>query len=485
MAISSELVQVLIQTIKDAGNFSLNRYEELTYRDYPFKASSQFIKSMVEIHYDLLKKLDELEQTQCNTPQELDKKWIKARRFCELFNRLHWLLEILEMGGREYVPTFIAQLIEERTKLLNPKAELIFLPDYRFNFFYKELITPLKATLKYAIPDVDTKLSFAEKMPIFWFPLAHRDNLLLNSLIGHEFGHFVNEEKSIVGLLIPKIVLDSTAVNQIVTERLKTNITAEKKEIKMDEYFRAETIELSTKTEAYTKIQAQLKELISDAVGFHIFGPAFLIAQFNYLASSATLESKPEGYPSVRTRLAFLMGLYEYMGYPGKIKQKRAVLDNKHKKIAEQYEEFVSNLKRMIDESSEASQDAEETLVDKSVDAVKKELWVEVGKALNGQGYTAEQFCNDVFKLMDAIDCIVPPVEIDFEKPANRISIINSGVLYALISIENFHKSFEDKSVKDRLSTRNKLHKLMMKAGELSIIQEKLQAKRGVPKNDQ
>ena len=78
------------------------------------------------------------EQTPCKTPQDIEKKWIKARRFCELFNRLHWLLEILEMGGRGYVPTFIAQLIEERTKLINPRADLIFLPDYQFNFFYKE-----------------------------------------------------------------------------------------------------------------------------------------------------------------------------------------------------------------------------------------------------------------------------------------------------------------------------------------------------------
>ena len=53
--------------------------------------------------------------------------------------------------------------------------------------------------------------------------------MLLNSLIGHEFGHFVNEEKGIVRLLIPKIVLQPTIVNQIVAEKLKTNITAEKK----------------------------------------------------------------------------------------------------------------------------------------------------------------------------------------------------------------------------------------------------------------
>ncbi len=433
---------------------------------------------MIEIHNDLLIKIDELEQTPCKTPQDIEKKWIKARRFCELFNRLHWLLEILEMGGREYVPTFIAQLIEERTKLINPRADLIFLPDYQFNFFYKELITPLKATLKYTLPDIESKFSYADKMPIYWFPLAHRDNMLLNSLIGDEFGHFVNEEKGIVRLLIPKIVLQPTIVNQIVAEKLKTNITAEKKEIKMDEYFRAETIEISTKTEAYAKINSQLKELVSDAVGFYIFGPAFLIAQFDYLASSATLDSKPPNYPSVRTRMVFLMDLYEHMDYPGRIKQKKGLLDAKNREVAEKFEGIISDLKTLISQSPASSLDTEEALVDKSVEGIKKDLWEEVGKAIKGQDYTPGAFCDDVFKLIDAIDFVVPPVEIDFEKPANRISIINAGVLYVLTSMESFHNSFEDKTVKDKLSTRNKLHKLMMKAGELSYIQQKLQMKR-------
>ena len=200
------------------------------------------------------------------------------------------------MGGREYVPTFIAQLVEERTKLINPRADLIFLPDYQFNFFYKELITPLKATLKYTLPDIESKFSYADKMPIYWFPLAHRDNMLLNSLIGHEFGHFVNEEKGIVRLLIPKIVLQPTIVNQIVAEKLRTNITAEKKEIKMDEYFRAETIEISTKTEAYAKINSQLKELVSDAVGFYIFG-VFLDCPVSLSCKQCDLGQQTAGLP--------------------------------------------------------------------------------------------------------------------------------------------------------------------------------------------
>ena len=166
------------------------------------------------------------------------------------------------------------------------------------------------------------------------------------------------------------------------------------------------------------------------------------------------------------------------MDYPGRIKQKKGLLDAKHREVAEKFEGIISDLKTMISQSPATSLDTEEALVDKSVEGIKKDLWEEVEKAIKGQDYTPDAFCNDVFKLIDAIDFVVPPVEIDFEKPANRISIINAGVLYVLTSMESFHNSFEDKTVKDKLSTRNKLHKLMMKAGELSYIQQKLQMKR-------
>jgi hypothetical protein len=478
MAISSNLLQNVLETIEDSGNFNLIRFRELRYRDFPFKASNDFIESMIEIHVQLLKNLNELEKQPCNTDEDLNQKWIKARRYTELFNRLHCLLNILEMGGREYVPSFIAQVIEEKVKTINPKANLIFLPDYEYNFFYAELIAPLRETLYDALPSVDDHLSFARKVPIFWFPLAFKDNIMVNSLLGHEFGHFVNEEKGIVPLLMSNIDIQPREIAEIVNEKLRTKVTAEKKEIKMDVYFRAETMQIYTKKDVSAKIALQLKELVSDAVGFFLFGPVFLIAQFNYLASTGTLAHKPKGYPAVKTRLAFLMALFDHLGYAEKVKQKKGIMTAKNQTIAESYLAIIEELRLMLINNNVPSEDAEEALVDKSVQSIQTVLWAEVLKTIKGQEYSADVFCNDTFKLVDAIDSIVPPVEIEFEKPANRVSIMNAGMLYALTSMSSLYNSFEATSISQKLSTRNKLHKLIMKAGELSIIQESLQTNR-------
>lgn len=476
MANSSNVLQVLIQTIKDAGNFNLIRFKNLRYKDYPFFASKEFITSMIGIHEELLEKVDYLEHLPCNTVDDLEKKRIKARRYCELFTQLHSLLKIVEMGGREYVPDFIAQLIGKRIKLINPKAELIFLPEYEYNFFYLELITPLKEALRDAVSDVKKYFSFADKLPVFWFPLAHKENMLLISLNGHEFGHFVNEEKNIVSKLIPKLVILPNEIEAIVTERMKTRYKAEKKEFKLDEYFHKQTLRLNVKKDVLSKISNQLKELISDAVGFCVFGPAFLIAQYNYLASFANLGHKSEGYPTIKTRLSFLMALYDFKKYPEQIKNTETFMNFRHQDIVDKFSNIITEIKSILKQSVVVPQDEEEKLVDKSIQNLEKNLWIEVTKAIKGQEYTPNIFCKDVFKLADLIDSVVPPAEIDFQTPANTISIVNVGVIYTLTSMDRLHETFGDKSVKDQLSTRNKFHKLIMKAGELSQIQKLMQS---------
>jgi hypothetical protein len=478
MADAGNILKILIQSIKDSGNFNVVHFEDMQYRDYPFTASTKFIRAIIEIHKELLEQLSKLETVSCATPQELEDRLIEARRFGQLFSRMHTLLQILEMGGREYVPEFITQLIGERIKLINKKAEFIFLPDYEYNYAYSELIAGLSEALRDAVDDIDKKLSFAKKLAIFWFPLAHKDDMLLNNLLGHELGHFVNEEKGIVNKLIPKITLPQTEIELIATIRLQTKVKTEKKDIKMDEYFGIDSLKVQVKQDVTKKISNQLKELVSDSTGFCIFGPAFLIAQFNYLVSLASMEHEAEGYPTVRTRLSFLIGLFDYMGYPRILNKKRSCGIKRHEEMAESFSETIEVIRKMISLNGQGTLDKEEELIRSSVHNLKKILWQAVRRAVRKQEYSPKTFSDDVFKLADLIDSIVPPTEIEIEHPANTISILNAGVLYEITSINRMHTNFEDTTLVDHLATRNKLHQLIMKAGELSQIQTLLQTEK-------
>ncbi len=476
MAKTDCVLQILIHTVKEAGYYNINRFEEIRFKDYPFPASTEFIKAMIKIHKELLSKFDLLEQVIFTTKNEFKEQIIEVQRFGQMFSELHSLLQILEMGGRQYVPEFFAHLIGNMLNTHNPKAKFIFLPDYEYNYAYLEIITPLKVALRDAVSDIEKSLEFAKKLTIFWFPLAHKDNMLLNSLLGHELGHFVNEERQIVDKLIAKITIPPAEIEEIAEEWLKTKLRAEKKEIKIDDYFGVETARAQVKKDVVQKISGQLKELVSDAVAFCIFGPVFLIAQNNYLTSLSNLEHKAKGYPSARMRLEFLVDLFYSMGYTAALEGGKKSENPTHQEISKKFAEVVEAIKGIMKKRAIVNEDKEEGLVYASIYRLKKDLWNEVQNAVKGQEYTAEMFANEVFKLTDIIDSFVPPAEIKLESPADPVSILNAGMLYELTSMEKMHEMLKDNTNEERLSTRHKLHKLIMKAGELSQIQTMLQA---------
>ena len=409
---------------------------------------------------------------------------IRVQRYGQLFSELHSLLQIFEMGGRQYVPQFIAALIGSVLNSFNKRAKYIFLPDYEYNYAYKEIINPLKTALRDAISDTEKTFGFADKLAIFWFPLAHKDNMLLNSLLAHELGHFINEEKKIMESLIDGIDIPTREIDKIAEEWLKVKFRAEKKEIKIDDYVGLETAKAQIKKSVVSRLSVQLKELISDAIGFCLFGPTFLLAQNNFLTTLSALEYKPEGYPSVRMRVELLLDLLVDMGYLEALEEKREKGTPVHQKEAREFLEIIETLRNVIKQPVKADQDTEDVLtyrimedvlIHGIINGLKEDLWALVHSTVKEQEYTAERFKNDVFKMIDTIGCFVPPVEIDVGQPANPISILNAGMLYELTRMEDMHRAMKDESLEDRLNTRHKLHRLIMKAGELSQTQTLLQ----------
>lgn len=486
MAKANALLQILINTIKEAAFYNTNRLEEILVNDYPFPASREFIEALVRLHKELLERVDLLEK-ELLADGEFEAQIIRVQRYGQLFSELHMLLQILEMGGRQYVPQFVAALIGSILNSFNKGAKYIFLPGYEYNYAYLEIINPLKTALRDAISDTEKTFGFTDKLAIFWFPLAHKDNMLLNSLLAHELGHFINDEKKITEALIDGIDIPTIEIDKIAVEWLKVKLVkfkAEKKEIKIDDYVGLETAKAQMKKSVVSRLSVQLKELISDAIGFCLFGPTFLLAQNNFLTTLSTLEYKPEGYPSVRMRIEFLLDLLVDMGYLEALEEKRERGIPVHQKEAREFIEIIEALGNVIKQSPRADQDTEDVLsyrimedvlIHRIINGLKKDLWTRVHAAVKEQEYTAERFKNDVFKLTDTISCFVPPVEIDVGQPANPISILNAGMLYELTQMEDMHEVMNDESLEDRLNTRHKLHRLVMKAGELSQAQTLLQ----------
>jgi hypothetical protein len=470
MAKEGTIPSNLIQTVKESAFYNKNRLEELLSEDYPYPTSQEFIKTLILIHKGILQKLESMEKDISSLEGEFEDHVVEIQRYGQILNSLHSLLQILEMGRREYVPQGIVVLIENIMKSYS-KAKFLLLPNYEYNYAYVELISPLKTALKDVLTDVEKSLVFADRFAIFWFPLAHKDNAILNALLAHEVGHFMAEEKQIVEKLISKVAIDPSKIQEIAQELLQVKLRAEKKEIKIDDFVGLETAKAQVIREVVVKVSERLRELVADSIAFHLFGPAFIIALSNFLVTLADINIEPKGYPSTRMRIIFLIDEFEKAGYFEVLKKQRASNETIKQVAAEKFLRIVENWREIVKEESPPLDDITSVLVHEAIYSVKKVLQKEARDVVGAYEYTAEKFEQETFKLIETINSFVPPAEMSLEQPADPISILNAGMLYELTLIEGMHEMLGDQAMEERLLTRHKLHKLIMKAIESSQIQ--------------
>jgi hypothetical protein len=472
MAKEINILSGLIQTIRESAFYNVNRLEELLFEDYPYPTSHEFIKALIEIHKGILQKIELTEKDIILDEKEFEDQAVVIQRYGQTLNSLHSLLQILEMGRREYVPQGIVVLIENIMKYTtSSKAKFLLLPNYEYNYAYVELIDPLKTALRDVLDNVEKSLAFADKFAIFWFPLAHKDNAILNALLAHEVGHFMSEEKQLVEKLISKVTIDQSKIQEIAQELLQTKLSAEKKEIKIDDFFGLETAKAQVKREVVVKVSDRLRELIADSIAFHLFGPAYLIALSNFLVTLADVDVEPKGYPSSRMRISFLIDEFEKAKYAEVLKRQEGAHERIRQKAAGRFGGIIENWREIVKKEATPSGDKISVLVHDAIHSVKDDLQKQVHDVVGRLGYTAERFELEVFKLIETIDSLVPPAEMDLEQPADPISILNAGMLYELALIEDMHELLNDQKMEERLLTRHKLHKLIMKAIESSQIQ--------------
>lgn len=471
MAYKANLLVSLVKAVKNSAFYNLSRLEELQYKEYPYKTSQEFIDSLIEINKGILGKLENFDQVLPSSDQEFKDQLIGVQRLAQVLSDLHALLQILEMGRREYVPQGFVDLIKEIIQSYNPKAKFLLLPNHDYNYAFVEVIAPLKASLADVLPNIDAILSFADKFAIFWFPLAHKDNTDLNVLLSHEIGHFVCQERQTVSRIKNKVSIDSNKIDEIAQEWLQTELTAEKKEIKIDDYFGLETAKTQVIKRVLNKLSAQLEELIADSIAFNLFGPAYMIALCNFLTTIADIDLEPKGYPSSRTRISFLIQEFENSKYNEALKDVMESKSNLKQQAAKAFADIVETWKEIIAKEKPTPVDKESELVAQVVDSTRTSLSREAKDITGARQYTCEQFVGEALKLLDIINSLVPPAEISFETPANAISILNAGMLYELTLMENMHRMLKDENTEDRLATIHGLHKLIMKAVEASQAQ--------------
>ena len=111
-------------------------------------------------------------------------------------------------------------------------------------------------------------------------------------------------------------------------------------------------------------------------------------------------------------------------------------------------------------------------IVFEAVNSVKEFIKLTADTATRGMQYEANLFGYDMPILIRKLEEIIPPCEIEDGKPANIISILNSGMVHKMSWNSNTNSELTDK--KNVEETERNINSLGLRSIEMSILQEQM-----------
>lgn len=470
MAQPSLLIQNLLNATREEYFYHSNRVDQIRHNDYPFQCCLQFLDKLIKIDEEVLQELDRIEKEVIDNPNYSLKESIeKIQRYGQLVGVLHYVLTFFEIGNREYIPIGTLVSLKNLIRKVDAVSAFTLIPIFDYNYIYLDLMVMLKRAARDALPDkIDEIFSgMPEKYAVFGFPLVMKNNVILNVILAHEVGHFMDDSAKISERILEHVSIDQKKIEKF-AKRLEKVKFGERQDIQLTYFISPDTLRADIMKMAATHISDWLKELVADILAFHCFGPAYLQSVSDFLMIMVKIDEASGDHPSPRFRIKLLLEEFKDKGF-AKISENKSVNEQLRKYIG-----FFSELNDAIDDLPQTTSDEFQEIVIDSVKKVIPTLKKEVTNFTSGLIYTPREFKADVTELSKHLDLIVPPVELEMGKTANPVSITNSGAFYKMMLINKLYTVFNAKNTMEEVKVRDKLHSLILKALELGDISEQM-----------
>ena len=417
--------------------------EELEDDDYYNKASNKALKSFsIAIKYlkDNFSKIEEIHYSTLY-------RTINA----EIIPRIR----LIQRAKTRDVPwSLISNLDELLKNAFGDECFLVYRPQWHFNYsvLTEDINSYLKKRLIIFFPEnsekIENGLFPAEYIHIFSFPYLEKNNVLLNSIIGHEIGHFFH-----------KTWESDKYKNKIENEH--NNALREY----YDEQYKNDLISPNAYTEEGLRILNGLyREIIPDIYGYCLFGPSIIFSLFFDLKVFETklrLPSKETNYyPMTKYRVRLLVqhmlendtSLKEML--LDESSECSLILNNMIKEIYEYLQDDDDLI--LLSEKSRERKLFESTLAE-IISYTKNEI-----EKKNPGGYLRYE---NITKLFDMLNTNIPINELD-NQPIDIMEIIFTGWIY-------YAKIDKDSQGDDFIFSYKLLMRLLLKSLHSSYLHKK------------
>jgi hypothetical protein len=209
-------------------------------------------------------------------------------------------LRFIQRAKTRNIPwSLISNLDELLKNEIGDNCFLLLRPQWNFNYsvFTEDVNTYLKKMLEVFYPEDEDNINnlFSdEKIHIFSFPFLEKNNVILNSVIGHEIGHFYHkkweeetyEKKEVEYNTILKAYYESHFKGDLITPYNATK-------------------------EGLAILKGLYREVIPDIFGYFLFGPSLIFALFYDFSTFEAMQKLPsqqnDYYPMMKYRIRILV----------------------------------------------------------------------------------------------------------------------------------------------------------------------------------
>ncbi len=464
-------LRLQIEELQSYSYFTEDQYKLISkLKKFNKKFQKKFLKESLEITTKLQSDNNDIEIYKDITRQI---SWYF--QYFKLFNEY---LSVIKTAENIKVNQGIYLLIENFTKSISERSRIIIFPLFKINCGYLDISNNLNKFTK-VLKEKDFK-----DFLLFQIPTFNQNEILNNSILGHEIGHYIEEKYS----LNERMINSLTELKVFTKKKIESIARSEfenKKKIDEDLEFEEYLFEYYNKW-IEEKVVPWIKEIIADIIGLKLFGLAFFFACIDTISQTQSFGGK--NYPPTSLRLMFLINsikksIFQYLNkftlrfknLKGESLELSSGLFEKIQFVEENYleEEDIINARNKITIetfiSTEFTKELDD-MVDKLInDGIIQEF-----------SFENEDNVKEIIYLMELLEEYIIPNEKN-SKPVNIISIINAGWFFYLFNMNTHYQRFginQDEysynMIDKKMLANQKLHNLLLKAIELSKLHEQL-----------
>lgn len=407
------------------------------------------------------------------------------RRIGQVAEILLNLLQFVQQTKEENLP-FLIPSIRNILNQFEDDIGLVITPIWEYNYKFIELAVWLRDELApLNVAEIDTALSdFPNFFIILEYPISEKKSVLIHSVLAHEVGHFIDKQKGISNQLLSEIELDKDKLEELTEEYLKEHFSLQATSpqdsevtITLDMFLDRTIVKNRLREEVMKKLNDWICELVSDAIGCTLFGPAYFFSLVNLIISRTDPHSNEH-----------IIGISKWQHPPPDIRLRAIISQLERSGFLEESLEEISNILRAMKSELSSEPDLSGlskfisqlySLLCESIDSIRESLLTLVHTELTQLAFTPELFEEEVFSLADRIVELLPPGELVLQKnktvkSVSEISIINAGHLVQISRIEDVHQEIKADDFFKKVEAFDILNQLVNKGLEIQNVKKQL-----------